>query len=100
MKKLGTIFLLIAVVLLSGTSNASGLLTVKIIPGTNQRALVSIVNLNNNKFSVEVKNSFGDLVYYHNVKSSGDPFHKTYDFSKLQDGTYTFTVTLKLKSTH
>ncbi len=94
MKKLETIVLLIAAVFFSVTSNASGFLTVNVIPGNNERALVSIANAGNNKFSVEVKDSFGDMVYYRNVKSSGDNFQKTYDFSKLEDGTYKFTVTL------
>lgn len=98
MKKLGTFFLLVAAVLFSVTTNATGLLTVNVIPGTNARALVSVENSNNSRMSVEVKNADGDMVYYRSVKPSGETFRKMYDFSNLVDGTYTFKVALGKES--
>ena len=92
MKKLGTILLLLSVVLFSGTSMAEGILSVNVIPGTNQRAVVSIVDAVGSKFNIEVTDSNGDLVYFKRVKSPEVSFEKMYDFSNLADGIYTFKV--------
>lgn len=94
MKKTGTIILLFVAVLLALTSNATGLLTVNVIPGSNQRALVSIANGNSDKLMVEVKNSSGMVVYFRSIKPQGNAYNKMYDFSNLEDGSYSFKVTL------
>lgn len=92
MKRTGTIILLLAAVFLTVTSKASGLLTVNVIPGINERAFVSIANGNSNKLMVEVKNSSGTVVYFRSLKTQGNTFSKTYDFSNLEDGAYSFKV--------
>lgn len=94
MKKTGTFILLLAAVLLSVTSKATGLLTVNVIPGFNERALVSIASGNSDKLMVEVKNSSGTVVYFRSIKTQGTVYSKMYDFSNLEDGSYSFKVTL------
>ena len=94
MKKTGTIILLLVAVLLSVTSKATGFLTVNVIPGSNERALVSITNGNSDRLMVEVKNSSGTVVYFRSIKTQGNAYNKMYDFSNLEDGSYSFKVSL------
>lgn len=94
MKKVKLGLILFLGVLVSGSAMANGILNVNVIPGKNEEALVDITNAVNNKYEIVLQNSNGEVVYIDRSKSPVSDFQKMYDFSKLNDGKYTFSVKL------
>ncbi|WP_167616297.1 hypothetical protein [Maribellus sediminis] len=94
MKNLKKTMLLLVTILASGSVMATGLLNVSVIPGKNEKALVSVSDNNGDRCMVEVTDVNGEMVYTHHIKHPGDSYEKLYDFSKLDDGNYTLSVIL------
>lgn len=87
--------LLIAIVAISASGVwATGNLKVNIISDKEDIAKVLVTNLNDTNFEFEVKNINGDLLYYKQTKTPSKSFTKTFDFTLLRDGRYTFTAKL------
>ncbi len=79
-------------VLVSGAVFASGDMSVNLIPGKNDKALVEINSTVQNKFEIVIENENGDIVFYKRSKSPSENYTKAYNFSDLEDGTYRFIV--------
>jgi len=94
MKTLKKMMLLLVTILASGSVMATGLLNVSVIPGKNEKALVSVSDNDGDRCLVEVTDANGEMVYTHHIKHPGDSYRKLYDFSGLDDGNYTLSVIL------
>jgi hypothetical protein len=94
MKNLRKTMLLLVTILASGSVMATGLLDVNVIPGKNERELVSLSDTQGDRYMVELTDENGELVYIHHIKHPGNSYQKIYDFAKLDDGVYHFLVIL------
>jgi hypothetical protein len=94
MKQLTKTLAFFALVFISGTVLASGNLNVSIVQGANNEAIIRISNAVDSKYKIEIQNDAGDVIYYKETKSPSKTYQNVYDFSKLDDGNYTFTVKL------
>lgn len=94
MKNFKKVMLLLVTILASGSVMATGLLNVSVIPGKNEKALVSVSDNEGDRCMVEVADANGEMIYWHHIKHPGDSYHKIYNFSKLDDGNYTLSVKL------
>jgi hypothetical protein len=50
-------------------------------------------------FEIEVTDNNGEVVFYKETKAPATSYKRTYDFSRLEDGTYFFTVKIDNEST-
>ncbi len=94
MKQLTKTLALLALILISGSVFASGNLNVSVIQGANDEAIVRISNAVQSVYEIEIENDAGEVLYYKQTKSPATTYQNIYDFSRLDDGTYTFTVSL------
>ncbi|WP_340111576.1 hypothetical protein [Maribellus mangrovi] len=94
MKNFKKAMLLLVTILASGSVMATGLLNVSVIPGKNEKALVSVSDNEGDRCMVEVADANGEMIYWHHIKNPGVSYHKIYNFSKLDDGNYTLSVKL------
>lgn len=94
MKNLRRGLMLFLVVLASGSTMAMGIITVNVIPGKSEKALVSILDAADSKYTVELKDANDELVYYKHAKAPTMNYKKEFDFSNLENGKYTFEIKL------
>jgi hypothetical protein len=92
MKKIRTSLVLIALLFVSGAVVASGNLKVNITPAETDKAVVDVTSAAQSLYVIELKDQRGDIVFYKETKSPSDSYKKLYNFSNLDDGSYTFTV--------
>lgn len=92
MKKLRISLMLFLGVLASGSIMGMGEIRVNIIPGESERAHVDVLDAPNSQFTTELKDSNGNVIFADDKDVSSLDFEKNYDFSKLQNGKYTFEV--------
>lgn len=94
------IILALVVAGLTGSSAmASGNLKVNIASGSKEMAEVEISNVKMSIFEIDVKNEKGDVVFYKETKVPSTNYKRNYDFSRLDDGTYYFTVKIDNETT-
>ena len=98
MKTMKTIFTLVLAVFVYGAVMASGNLRVNITGLNNSLTEVEILNAKMSMFEIEVKNEKGELVFYKETKSPATNYTRKYDFSKLENGVYFFTVKIDNES--
>lgn len=98
MKTMISFFAVVIAVLIAGGAVASGNLSVNIASGSKDMTAVDISNLKMSTFEIEVKNDMGDVVFYKETKAPSTSYKKSYDFSRLEDGTYFFTVKIDNES--
>jgi len=94
MKNLKIGLMLFLVVLASGITMAKGVLKVEVIPGENEKTLVDVLLAPDSKFEVKLTDSNGNVVYNASEKSDSFDYKRAFDFSKLDNGKYTFEVKL------
>lgn len=94
MKNLKIGLILFLVVLVSGSTMAMGILKVDVVPGKKERALVDVLEAPNAELKAELKDSNGRIIYTDREESPAYNYKKAYDFSELNNGEYTFEVTL------
>jgi len=94
MKQLTKTLAILALVFISGTALASGNLSVSVVQGANDEAIVRISNAVNTVYEIEIQDKAGDLLYYKQTNSPAKTYQNIYDFSRLDDGNYIFTVKL------
>jgi len=94
MKHLTKTLAILALVFISGTALASGNLSVSVVQGANDEAIVHISNAVNTVYEIEIQDEAGDLLYYKQTNSPAKTYQNIYDFSRLDDGNYIFTVKL------
>ena len=85
----------LALAMLSGATMATGNLKLNVISTGNQKAVVMVTNAALSLYEVEIKNVEGDVMFYKRTASPGSFYKKTYDFSELNDGTYTLTASVE-----
>ncbi len=98
MKTMKTIFALVLAVFIYGGVIASGNLRVNITDLNNSLTEVEILNAKMSMFEIDVKNEKGELVFYKETKSPATNYKRKYDFSKLENGVYFFTVKIDNES--
>jgi hypothetical protein len=99
MKTMKTFFaLLISTLFLGGSAMASGNLKLNISGAGNDLAEVEITNAKISTFEIEVVNEYGETVFVKETKAPANNYKRKYDFSKLEDGTYYFTVKIDNES--
>jgi hypothetical protein len=74
-------------------------LKVNIASGNNESTEVEISNVKMSQFEIEVMSENGDVVFYKETKAPATNYKRNYDFSRLEDGTYFFTVRIDNEST-
>lgn len=78
---------------LIGTSAmASGNLKVNMTTGSKDLAEIEITNVKLSTFEIDVKDQNGEIIFYKETKAPASNYKRNYDFSRLEDGTYFFTV--------
>jgi hypothetical protein len=99
MKTRKTILALVLAGLFGTTAMASGNLRVNIAPGNNEMADVAISNVKMSTFKIDVTDEYGEIIFSKETKSPANNYKRSYDFSRLEDGTYFFTVKVDNEST-
>ncbi|HCY41548.1 MAG TPA: hypothetical protein DHV48_09360 [Prolixibacteraceae bacterium] len=92
MKTIITFSFLIATTLLSQLALASGTFSINLIPKTDAKALLEISNYDAHKYEINISNSSGEMVYYHETKENLTNHSKLFDFSQLEHGVYKVEV--------
>lgn len=92
MKTMLRITLVFAFVAIANMLFAVGNLKLNMVALKNEKAFVDISALSNSSFSISITDACGNRIYYlENVDSDGD-FRKVFNFSKLEDGTFSMKV--------
>ena len=99
MKTMKSFFAVAIAVLIAGGAIASGNLRVNIASGGKDMAAVDISNIKMSTFEIEVTDNNGEVVFYKETKAPATSYQRNYDFSRLEDGTYFFTVKIDNEST-
>lgn len=92
MKTMKTTMIAIALTVMAGFTYGSGNVRLTVNPVEADKAYVEISNATLTQFDIKVEDAFGDLIF---SKKTTDPvadYKRKYDFSALEDGTYTLTV--------
>ena len=98
MKTMKNLFAAAIAVLIVNGAMASGNLKVNIASGNSESAEVEISNVAMSTFEIDLRNENGEVVFYKETKAPATNYARKYDFSKLEDGTYYFTVKLDKES--
>ncbi len=94
MKQLNKVLFTVALALIAGAAMATGNLKVNVTEGEGAEAHVRVTNAVESQFEMEIRNMNNDIVYYKQIQQPLKLVLNTYDFSKLSNGEYTFTVKL------
>jgi len=94
MKNLKIGLMLFLGVLVSSTAMAMGTFRVYTVPMEKGRAIVNVLEAPDSQFEITVKDSNGKVVYTDREDASTYDYKEVYDFSDLDNGKYTFDVTL------
>lgn len=98
--KTGKLFLALILATFTATSvMATGNLKMNISTGDNEEAVVEISNLKTSVFQIDVKNEYGEVVFQKKTKVPSTNYKRVYDFSGLDDGTYSMTVKIDREMT-
>lgn len=87
MKTTKTTLLVAVFTILATAVFASGNLKVNMSKTNSKNALVEASNANFNKFVIELKDEFGEMIFSKETEVQAD-YKKEYNFSRLGDGTY------------
>lgn len=87
-----TILAVVIAGLIGSSAMASGNLRVNIAEGSKNLAEVEIFNVKMSTFEIDVRDDKGEVIYYKETKTPETNYKRNYDFSRLEDGTYFFTV--------
>jgi hypothetical protein len=99
MKTMKTIFAVAIAGLIGSSALASGNLKVNITNGSKDLAEVEISNVKMSKFEIAVTDDNGEVIFYKETKAPAASYKRIYDFSRLDDGTYFFTVKIDNETT-
>ncbi|WP_299578847.1 hypothetical protein [uncultured Sunxiuqinia sp.] len=94
MKTFRTITMMFALTVIANIALAAGSLRVNILPINGDQAVVAISNNAETKFQISIKDEQGDVVYFKETEENVADYRKVYDFSKLENGDYTLTVSI------
>ncbi|WP_319479614.1 hypothetical protein [uncultured Draconibacterium sp.] len=94
MKRLNKVLLTITLALSAGAVMATGNLSVSISEGEGAEAHVRVSSAVESQFEMEIRNQNNNIIYYKHIQQPVKMVLNTYDFSKLSNGEYTFSVRL------
>lgn len=94
MKTMKTTAMIIVAILITNLAMATGSLKVNFSPSGAEIATLEISHAVMSQFEIDVKDDKGDLMFYKKTKDLSTNYKKVYDFSRLEDGTYTLSVKL------
>jgi hypothetical protein len=92
MKTILNVCVILTLVLFSNVLLAVGNLKLNVLPISDQKALVSILSLENSVLNISLTDENGNIVYYHESDVVVDEFSKIFNFSKLDNGNYKLKV--------
>lgn len=92
MKTIRMSAMLLLAILSTSVVMATGNLKVNFTPVNSENAVVEISNVKSTKFEIEVKDQYGDLVFYKTTNENATDYKRMYNFSYLEDGVYTLSV--------
>lgn len=95
MKTIIAFSFLIATTLLSQLAFASGTFRINLVPKTEAKALLEISNNEAQQYEINISNSTGEMVYYHETKENLTNHSKLFDFSQLEHGVYKIEVKIE-----
>jgi hypothetical protein len=93
-KSFSKVTMLLAFVAFANTLMASGNLKLNILPLTSEKAVVAISNNVAANFQISIENNKGEKVYYKETRADAKDYRKIFDFSELEKGDYTLTVSV------
>ena len=92
MKTMKTLLASVIAGLIGTSAMASGNLKVNMTTGSKDLAEIEITNVKLSTFEIDVKDQNGEIIFYKETKAPASNYKRNYDFSRLEDGTYFFTV--------
>lgn len=92
MKTIIAFSFLVATTLLSQLAFASDAFRINLVPKTEAKALLEISNNEAQQYEINISNSTGEMVYYHETKENLTNHSKLFDFSQLEHGVYKVEV--------
>lgn len=92
MKTMKTLLASVIAGLIGTSAMASGNLKVNMTTGSKDLAEIEITNVKLSTFEIDVKDQNGEIIFYKETKAPATNYKRNYDFSRLEDGTYFFTV--------
>lgn len=92
MKKIRTTGMVLVAILVTSVAMATGNLKLSITPMQSDMAMVEVTNVESSNYELEVLNESGDMLFYKKTKDLANDYKRIYDFSNLEDGTYTLAV--------
>lgn len=94
MKQLMKTTLIALLIFASGVVMANGNLKVSIVQGAIDEAVVNISNAVNSVFEIQVNDENGNVIFYKITQHPSTNYSNVYDFSRLDDGLYSFMVNI------
>lgn len=98
-KSISKVTMLIAFVAFANTLMATGNLKVNILPLTAEKAVVAISNASAANFQISIATENGEVVYFKETDADSKDFHKVFDFSNLEKGSYKLSVSVDNETT-
>ena len=78
--------------LIAGSLFASGNLKVTMTQSGSKEAVVEASNVYAEVYEIEVRDEYGDLIFFKETESYGTDYQRKYDFSALENGRYYMNV--------
>lgn len=94
MKTMKTVLALLIMVVALPAAMATGNLKVNIASTEADVAMVEISNLAESTFEINVRDEYGDVIFFKKTQEPSASYKKSYDFSALEDGIYSFSVSV------
>jgi len=95
MKTIITLSFLLAAMLVSNVTNATGNFKVSLSAKAENKALLSVSNDTEQIYEISIYDSEGNTIYAFETKDSKPNFNQTLDFSKLENGLYKMNVKME-----
>ncbi|HDR50409.1 MAG TPA: hypothetical protein ENN90_02145 [Mariniphaga anaerophila] len=92
MKTMKTTMIAAAMLFMANFAYASGNVRTNMAPTTDESAYVEITNATYTQFEIDVKDQYGDVIFSKKTTEPVTNYKRKYDFSGLDDGTYTLMV--------
>lgn len=92
MKTMKTTMIALALTVMAGFAYGSGNVRLNMNPAEADKAYVEISNATLTQFDIQVENEYGELIFSKQTMEPTATYKRKYDFSALEDGSYTLTV--------
>lgn len=92
MKTILKVTIMFAFVAFANTLFASGNLVLNIFPLSSEKAVVAISSFPDSNLKISVEDRKGRIIYYKETSDPNSSYKKIFDFSDLEEDTYTLSV--------